>query len=273
MTKTTFLTGVAVGAGLAFFLDGEHGAGRRSRVAARLDRLRIRYGRRLGDIVGLEGANLPPPPEHRVGRIAGTAAGGALMIFGLSRRGALASAARAVGAGLLARGLRRDRDPDGEQRRVVDIQQSIHIAVPLSEVYAVCASPGIFPLIISNLRKDQEGGRQRWLVTGPLGGSLEWDGGFTERRPDQLVAWRSREGSSLSSAGVIRLTPEHGGTRVDLRLCYRLPPGAADQEVHGLLGTVGLGRLRAAVEGRQAGGSSRATSLPSPADGRSGAQP
>ncbi len=51
--------------------------------------------------------------------------------------------------------------------------------------------------------------------------------GFTD------VHWAANEpGAMLENAGVIRFTPERGGTRVDLRCCYQAPNGRRGSRGH-----------------------------------------
>jgi uncharacterized membrane protein len=111
---------------------------------------------------------------------------------------------------------------------------------------------------MSNVREieDLGGGRSRWIVSGPGGVPIEWEAVLTERIPGDLIAWRSQPGSMLENAGVVRFTPERGGTRVDLRFCYYPPAGGAGRAVTELLGAdprakmnEDLGRLKALLEG------------------------
>jgi uncharacterized membrane protein len=294
MRTRGFLSGVAVGAGLVYFLDPEKGDLRRSRARVRIEqaldevmgaesagrpapdraeRLRLRreaaithrYGSRLGDIMGLEAANLrgsQDPRSRGTPDVLVGIAGGILALYGLTRRGPLASAFRAVGAGLLASSVREARPRVGQtrrdRRRTVDIQKTIHIEAPVEQVYAFWTNYQNFPLFMSNIREIQDlgGGRSHWLVSGPGGAPIEWDAILTEQIPNERIAWRSEPGSMLDNAGVIRFRPESNGTRVDLRFCYNPPIGGAGQAVVELLGAdpraklnEDLGRLKALLEG------------------------
>jgi uncharacterized membrane protein len=276
MRARGMFTGIALGAGLAYFLDPERGAERRRKWREGLEKaleglepgadrdLRgigpvgvLRYGSRLGDIAGLEaGSLLHPGSSRRVPDLLLRATGGALTLFGLSRRGTVATAARTIGAGMLAAkaaGAARR----AERRRTVDIQKTIHIDAPPEQVYAFWSSYRNFPLFMSNVREIQDlgSGRTRWLVSGPGGVPIEWQAVLTENIPGELIAWRSEPGSMLENAGVVRFRPEDGGTRVDLRFCYQPPAGGAGQAVTDLLGAdpraklnEDLGRLKTLLE-------------------------
>lgn len=294
MRTRGFLSGVAVGAGLVYFLDPEKGDLRRSRARERIEqafdemtgaepgagaaldrteRLRLRreaaitqrYGSRLGDITGLEAANLRTsrnPHARGASDLLVRIAGGMLALYGLTRRGPLAGALRAVGAGLLASSVRESRPRIGsarrDRRRTVDIQKTIHIEAPVEQVYAFWTNYQNFPLFMSNIRQIQDlgSGRSHWLVSGPGGAPIEWDAVLTEQVPNERIAWRSEPGSMLDNAGVIRFRSETNGTRVDLRFCYNPPIGGAGQAVAELLGAdpraklnEDLGRLKALLEG------------------------
>ncbi len=285
MRAPRFLSGMAVGAGLVYFLDPERGEARRARLEQRLegaldtmgrrkvDELRDdahetpvarRYGSRLGDIGGLEAAHLPHAGGFRLGASSETlirVAGGILVLYAFTRRGRFASLVRTAGAGMLASGSRRWRSgasPAGrDRRRTVDIQKSLHIEAPIDQVYEFWADYENFPLFMSNVRevRDLGGGRSRWTVSGPGGVPIEWEAVLTEQAPNDRIAWRSEPGSMLENAGVIRFRPEADGTRIDLRFCYQPPAGGAGQAVAELLGSDpraklndDLGRLKALLE-------------------------
>jgi uncharacterized membrane protein len=274
------LVGLAVGAGMIFYLDPREGAARRHRLTGWLRDLlselgddgRTRgvgpwqtsrpspgghYGARAGDIGGLEAANLEPPHP---GRWLGQAAtiGLLLAMWGLTRRGAVGQGIRAAGAGLVMRQLKdRGAAPRaaGERRRTVDIQKSLRIEAPVDQVYAFWRDYRNFPLFLSRVRQveDLGTGRSRWVLDGPEGG-LEWEARITVEAPGALLAWRSEPGAVLENAGAVRFSREGTGTRLDLRFCYN-PPTQAGAAVAELFGAdpraqlnQDLGRLKSLLE-------------------------
>jgi uncharacterized membrane protein len=70
-------------------------------------------------------------------------------------------------------------------------------------------------------------GRSHWVAKAP-GGSVEWDAEITEDQPNQLIAWRSLEGSEVETSGSVRFEPAVGGrgTVVHVQLNYDPPAGA-----------------------------------------------
>ena len=263
MARRGFVAGTILGAGLVYFLDPALGDARRRRAGRGLagwisGRLtagvgRPRYGARLGDLAGLEYANLSSTGygSRELTAIGIAALGGAFTLYGFARRGGPATLARAVGAGLLARRAARRGDDSGrERRRVVDIQKSIHIDAPVADVFGLWDRYASFPRFLPGVRDvaDLGGGRARWVVTGPGGRAIEWETVLTRRIPGRLLAWRSEPGSMLDHAGAIRFTPERGGTKADLRICYQPPVGRADEAVTVLLGADPRSRLNDDLE-------------------------
>jgi uncharacterized membrane protein len=279
----TFLSGVTVGAGLAYFLDPERGSPRREQWAERLGPLwndarqvwqsRIgreepsssimRYGARIGDLPGMAAVTLKGSGAGSGFPHGGTSAVrvAALMLglYSLARRGAMGALLRTVAAGMLARGygVRLDAGLGSDRRQVVDIQKTLYIKAPVEQVYAFWSNYKNFPLFMSHVREveDLGNGRSHWSVKGPGGVPIEWDATLTEQSPNEVIAWRSEAGSMLENAGMIRFAPSGTATRVDLRLCYHPPIGGAGQAVAELLGAdprgqlnEDLGRMKALLE-------------------------
>ncbi len=240
MSAKHFMGGAAVGAGLVYFLDPERGQARRGRVRARLGSPRSAppYGARLGDLEGLEAANLARRGSRTDLAGLARAVAGALAAYGLVRRGRRGTLLRTLGLGIAAAVPPRPALPLGERRRTVDIQKSLHIDAPIDRVYAFWTAYDNFPLFVANVREVQDlgGGRSRWTLTGPGRQPLEWDAVVTGREENALLAWRSEPGSILDNAGAIRFSPDGSGTRIDVRFCYSPPTGRAGRAVSEFFG-------------------------------------
>ncbi len=285
MGTKMFIGGAAVGAGLVYLLDPEEGELRRERLSKRFrplldevhhmleagspETLSFRpqsYGSRIGDLEGLSEATLRPTEGGGgTSNPRGTAlkvAGGLLALYGLTRRGTLATMLRTLGTGLLLDSARRGSlslpgVSTADRRRAVDIQKTLYIDAPIDQVYAFWSNYENFPMFMSHVRavKDLGGGRSHWSVSGPGGLPIEWNAVLTQQSPDEVLAWRSEAGSMLENAGIIRFAPSGSGTRVNLRFCYHPPAGGAGEAVAQLLGSdprakvnEDLGRMKSLLE-------------------------
>lgn len=65
-----------------------------------------------------------------------------------------------------------------------------------------------------------------WKASAPGNTFVEWDAIIINDHPNELVAWRSKEGADIANAGSVRFEPAPGdeGTEVTVQLEYD-PPG------------------------------------------------
>lgn len=285
MGTKMFISGMTVGAGMVYLLDPERGPIRRQRLSERLrpivDEVRHAlgasdseilgfrtqiYGSRIGDLEGLGEATLgtiggggEPLSDSRATAL--KVAGGLLALYGLTRRGKVATILRTLGTGLLLDSARRGRlalpGVASDRRRAVDIQKTLYIDAPIDQVYAFWSNYENFPLFMSHVRKVQDlgAGRSHWSVSGPGGLPIEWSAVLTQQVSEEVIAWRSEAGSMLENAGIIRFARAGNGTRVNLRFCYHPPAGGAGEAVAQLLGSdpraklnEDLGRMKSLLE-------------------------
>ena len=83
-----------------------------------------------------------------------------------------------------------------------------------------------------------DGGRSRWAAKAPAGMTVEWDAEITEDRPNELIAWRSLEGSDVDNVGSVRFerAPGGRGSIVKVEMRYRQPAGVFGVTAAKLLG-------------------------------------
>jgi uncharacterized membrane protein len=91
------------------------------------------------------------------------------------------------------------------------------------------------PQWMKHLKSVEATGDQRshWVATGPAGSTVEWDAEITEDRQNELIAWRSTEGSDVDHSGVVRFEPAAGnrGTMVTVEMRVSLPGGTLGSAV------------------------------------------
>lgn len=166
-------------------------------------------------------------------RLAGAVGGGVLVTAGLLRRDGLGLAAAGLGALTAARALTnlpaRRLFGAGAGRRAIEVHKSVELLAPIREVFEFWKNFENFPRFMEHVREVRVAGdgRSRWVVDGPAGVPVEWDALVTRIVPDQLVAWKSAEGSAVQSEGIVTFHDlGDGRTRVDIHLAYN-PPGGA----------------------------------------------
>jgi hypothetical protein len=85
------------------------------------------------------------------------------------------------------------------------------------------------PKFMHHLESVQNTGdnRSHWVARGPLGTRVAWDAEVITERPNELIGWRSLEGSQADTAGSVHFTPAPGdrGTEVRVVMKYNPPLG------------------------------------------------
>jgi uncharacterized membrane protein len=160
--------------------------------------------------------------------------------------GRLAGAmAGVVGIGALdvMTALRLSRAPDaGAQAQTggpMRVTESITIRRPRAEVYAFWHDFRNLPRFMYHLREvSTDGdGRSHWVANAPIG-SVEWDAELFRDVPNEQIAWRSVEGSSVHHSGVVHFSDAPGdrGTEIHVDLSYSAPGGPIGLALAKLLG-------------------------------------
>ena len=77
-----------------------------------------------------------------------------------------------------------------------------------------------------------------WVVQAPGGTTVEWDAEITDDRPNELIAWRTRERTSVTHSGSVRFMPGPGGrgTVVTVKMQYHPPGGVIGSTLATLMG-------------------------------------
>jgi uncharacterized membrane protein len=115
-------------------------------------------------------------------------------------------------------------------------QKSIDVHVPVSTVYNQWTQFEAFPEFMEGVKEVEQLDDRRLRWRAEIGGNEEsWEAEITEQRPDERIAWTSRDGAR--NAGVVtfhRLSDED--TRVMLQIDYE--PEGMTESVGDMLGMV-----------------------------------
>jgi len=106
------------------------------------------------------------------------------------------------------------------------LKRSIEVGRSPAELYAFWRDVENLPKITDVLASVESMGEtwSRWTIRG-VGTELTWDSEITADRENEMIGWRSKEGSSIETAGYVRFSPGRDGTVVRVALEYSLPAG------------------------------------------------
>ncbi len=164
--------------------------------------------------------------------------GGALVLFGVSRRSLTGLGLAAAGSYLFYRGLTGystaykalgvNMATPGLGRGV-HIEKSLTINKPVAEVYGFWRNLENLPLFMHHLETVRVTGdsQSHWVAKGPVGVKLAWDAQMVEDRENELISWRSLPGADVDNWGAVRFKEAPGGrgTELHIKLDYN-PPGS-----------------------------------------------
>jgi len=177
---------------------------------------------------------------HNLERWLSLAGGGLALLGGVQQRSLLLTA---LGGGLMYRALsghcacyaalgintaeRHSPAASVEAGKGFKVVRAITIDRPPEELYRRWRDFENLPQFMSHLVSVKtDGRRSHWVAHGPAGMKVEWDAEIINEEPNRLIAWRSLEGSQVSTAGSVHFRPAPGGrgTEVVVSLKYD-PPG------------------------------------------------
>jgi uncharacterized membrane protein len=161
--------------------------------------------------------------------------GGALMLYGLSRRSKSGALVAAAGGAVAFQGARAKAAPSHSPARA-----SILIGMSPNEVYTFWRELNNLPRFMKHLESVETTGdnRSKWTAIGPAGYRVTWEAEIVSDSPGKHIAWRSMPGSEIDVDGTVefREAPGQRGTIVDVTTQYRTPAGAAGNMVAKLFG-------------------------------------
>jgi uncharacterized membrane protein len=190
-------------------------------------------------------------------RWASMATGVGLAAYGLSRRRGTGWALAGLGALLFQRGVSghchtyemfgiNTAGTGGDTRRAlrgssgVLVEESVTINQPIEILYRFWRNLENLPRFMRHLESVERvtDTLSRWRAKGPGGSIVEWNAEIINEVPNQVIGWRSIEGSEVVSAGSVNFDDagRGQGTRVRVRLQYSPPGGKIGAVVAKLMG-------------------------------------
>jgi len=199
------------------------------------------------------------PLRQNVGQIerwASIGTGAALAAYGISRGRGTGLLLALAGGGLLYRGFTGHCDlyqalgfstvePQSDNASIaqgqgVKVEACLTVNRSRHELFQFWRHFENLPRFMHHLQSVRSTGpnRSHWSVNGLLGAPVEWEAEIVNERPDELIAWRSLEGSLVSTAGSVHFRDADNGrgTVIEVELRYDAPGGAAGAAVAGFFG-------------------------------------
>src|SRR5499433_1689177 len=109
----------------------------------------------------------------------------------------------------------------------IRLEKSVIVGRDRSDLYHYWRNFRNLPQIMNHLEEVRvlSPTRSHWVARAPVGTKVEWDAEITCDQENELIAWRSLEGSTVANAGSVRFLhfAEHE-TEVRVSLEYA-PPG------------------------------------------------
>ena len=163
--------------------------------------------------------------------------------FGAAAGLGIALGAAALGAFISTRGKRDwgDDAPGFTQRRSFGkydvVGRSVTIRKPRHELFAFWRDFNNLPRFMENLErievKDAASSHAVWTIKAPAGSTVDVESRIAREVDNELIAWRSVEGSDIDTEGRVTFTdaPGERGTRVSLLIAYVPPAGEVGRTV------------------------------------------
>lgn len=191
-------------------------------------------------------------PERWLSVILGSALAG----YGVKKRSIPGLAVAAVGASLVWRGVTghcfvyeaagvSTAEERGDQVSVpygngVRVEEVVTIDATPEELYAFWRNFENLPRFMHNLEAVEvhDAKRSRWVARGPAGTTVDWEAEIINEIPNELIGWRSVNGSQINNAGSVHFERSSGGLGTEVKVVLRYDPpagklGAAVSRVFG----------------------------------------
>lgn len=172
----------------------------------------------------------------------GLMAGGAMLLaIGFGRRGIASNLMKLGGAALLykgasgytplmeALGIGKCGDLSTISHSAIRVESSVDVNRPVGELYQLWRDFENLPAFMTHVLEVDvlDSVRSHWMVKGPGSMVVQWDAEVIKDEPNELIAWKTVDGSSVDHAGSVHFEPlENGSTRIRVVLRYDPPAGA-----------------------------------------------
>ena len=109
----------------------------------------------------------------------------------------------------------------------IRVEKSVTVNASPERLYSFWRNFENLPRFMSHLQsvKVIDEKRSHWCTKGPAGMDAEWDAEIINEIPNELIGWRSVDGSNVNNAGSVHFNRTPRGTEVKVVLRYDPPAG------------------------------------------------
>ncbi|HYI10096.1 MAG TPA: SRPBCC family protein [Thermoanaerobaculia bacterium] len=122
----------------------------------------------------------------------------------------------------------------------IRVEKSVTINASPEELYSFWRNFENLPRFMHHLEAVQvhDSKRSHWVAKGPAGTNVHWEAEIINEIPNELIGWRSVDGSEVDNAGSVhfKTASGNGSTEVKVVLRYDPPAGKVGAKISKLLG-------------------------------------
>jgi len=122
----------------------------------------------------------------------------------------------------------------------IKLKKAVTVKRPAGELYRQWSNLSAIATLMSDVvaAEVQDGRRSHWKTTLPGGFQLQWNAEITVDRENDMIGWKTVEGSDVDMAGYVKFEPATGGrgTVVRVALQYNPPGGKLGAALASLVG-------------------------------------
>jgi len=110
----------------------------------------------------------------------------------------------------------------------VRVEKAVTINAPPEQLYTFWRNFENLPRFMQNLESVEchDSRRSHWTAKGPAGLKVDWEAEIINEIPNELIGWRSIDGSKVDNAGSVHFEPAIGGRGTEVKVVLRYdPPG------------------------------------------------
>lgn len=161
--------------------------------------------------------------------------GGALAIYGISRRSKSGAALAAAGSLLVFGGSRLSSQPGS-----IHAEASFTVNVPPEVAYRFWLNLENLPSFMSHLQsvRKLDDRRSEWIARGPMQSRIRWMAEIVDQRENEWIVWQSEPNVSFHNTGSVqfRRAPGNRGTEVTVAIQYDVAAGQVGKAFARLFG-------------------------------------